>query len=163
MVSVRWGHGRARGYRGRQERSSGPNNPVQPDTRLAGGTMGGDMQGGGVQFPEHLPGPPPTLPHLSQKKRHRSPPHPCLLVLEFPLPQYPPVLPTPPPLIKFVKCNHLFWGFLESRLDMFRSTEDLVSSGRVTVNCGRSTKANGGALGSQDQIDGMLHLQSPKS
>ena len=46
---------------------------------------------------------------------------------------------------------------------MLRSTEDLVFSGRVTVNCGRSTKANGGALGSQDRKDGMLHFQSPKS
>ena len=36
-------------------------------------------------------------------------------------------------------------------------------SGCVTVSCGRSTKANGGALGSQDRKDGMLHLQFPKS
>ena len=38
-----------------------------------------------------------------------------------------------------------------------------MSSGRVTVNCGRATRANGGALGSQDRKDGILHLQSPKS
>ena len=31
------------------------------------------------------------------------------------------------------------------------------------MNCGRSTRANGGGLGSQDRKDGMLHLQSPKS
>ena len=46
---------------------------------------------------------------------------------------------------------------------MFRLSEDLVCSGRVTVNCGRSTRAIGGALGSQDRKDGMLHLQYPKS
>ena len=33
---------------------------------------------------------------------------------------------------------------------MFRSIEDLVSSSRVTVNCGRSTTANGGALGGRE-------------
>ena len=38
-----------------------------------------------------------------------------------------------------------------------------MSSGRVTVNCGRSTRANGGGVESQDRKDGMLHLQSPKS
>ena len=121
--------------------------------RDLGGGMRAGVQVGGVQFPEHHPPPFHNLPPFPKKKAP-EPPSP----LSF-CPQISPTPSIPPPhspnalppffLIKFVKMQPSVLGFLESRLDMFRSTtEDLVSSGRVTVNCGRSTRANGGALGS---------------
>ena len=103
MVSVRWGHWKGLGGEGgRQERSSGPNNPVQPDTRLAGGTIGGDMQVGGVQFPEHRPTSAPTLPQPPPFPKRKGTGAPLALVLLSS--KSPPPLNTPPPqIIKFVK------------------------------------------------------------
>ena len=132
------GQPEARGGGGRQERSSGPNNPVQPDTRLAGGMMGGHA-GGRCAISRTPPPLPPcrNLPPFPKKNTGT----PLTLVL---LSSNPPPLNTPPPPrsqhppLILRKCKHLFWGFLGSKLNMFRSTENQMSSGRVTVKCGRS-------------------------
>ena len=161
MLGTREGLG---GEGGRQERSSGPNNPVQPDTRLAAGTMGG---GGGRRWEVcNFQNTPPSLPQPPTFPKRKGTGAPLALVLlssNLPPPQYPPPPFPTPPYMKFVKMQPSVLGILESKLDMFRSIEDQVSAGRVTVNCGRPTRANGGALGSQDRKDRMLLLQSPKS
>ena len=104
------------------------------------------MQVGGVQFPEPTLLQPPPFP---KKKGTGGPLTPCPLVLKSPPPlNTPPPSPNAPLFNKICEnANHLFWGFLESRLDMLRPTEDLVSSRCVTVNCGRSTKQMMGLWG----------------
>ena len=133
---------------------------------LREGRWGGTCRWEVCNFHNTVPPPCRNLPPFPKEDKAPDPPSPLLSCPQNPpSPEYPPFPTSPHPLNKICekKNNHLFWGSLESKLDMFRSIEDQVSSGRVTVNCGRSTKANGGALGSQDRKDGMLHLQSRKS
>ena len=115
VVSVRWGHGRARGWEtGAFQRAE---QPCPTRHQACGRDDGGGHAGGRCAISRTPPpGPPPTLPQPPPfpKRKGTGAPHPCPLVLNLPPPQYPPPSPnTPPPLIKFVKMQPsvlgIFW------------------------------------------------------
>ena len=143
VASVRWGHGRVWG-----ERVGDRSVPAGRTTlsSLTPGYGGGGHAGGRCAISRTPPPPPLPQPPLFPKRKPTGTPL-ALVVLSS---KYPPFPTPPPPSPKYnlwKKSNHLLWGSLESKLDTFRSIEDQVSSGRVTVNCGRSTRANSGVWG----------------
>ena len=96
VVSVRWGHGRVWGERvGDRSVPAGRTTLSNLTPGLRGDDGGGDMQVGGVQFPEHPPPhPTATSPPFPKKK---APEPPLTLVLfssNLPPLNTPPLLPT---------------------------------------------------------------------